>query len=140
MDTETDIYTVWELAHMADVSSPDSAESEGAKWLESVREDALALFADNEGESLEDLLDKASEYADQAVPIYTHNRFEVLVDLAAYDEEINDFGQPEDMVQAAGWSLYMVAERLIRAIVEDKVSDRDLAEDEDEDETDALDQ
>lgn len=123
-------YNVFELARMAEVSGPDSTESPGAEWLESVALDARSLIEDNEGASLDHLLDQTGEYADQAVPIYTHNRFQVLVDLAAYDEELGDFGTPGDMVEAAGWSLYMVAERLIRAIVEAEVESSDEDEDE----------
>lgn len=104
------------LARMADVSSPDTSESPGALWLLRVLREAEEIIeydADDEDR------DQIHESADQLVPIYNHERMTVLTDLAAYYEDLGDFGTPEDMLQAAGWSLYLVAERLLSAILDE---------------------
>lgn len=136
-ETETESYNAWQLAHMAEVASPDASDSKGAEWLESVARDALDLIENRRdsttGIDAEDFHDDIHEYADNAVPIYIHERWQVFVDLAAYTEDTSEFGEYEDLTQAAGVALYMIAERLIRAIVEAR-SDKD-DDDKDDDET-----
>ena len=97
----------YQLARVAGVASPDSPESPGAKWLE------LVAVSAEEVEDEEYL----SEVADQLVPIYTHERWQVFVDLAAYQEDATELGDG-DMTQLAGNALYMVAERLLRELFE----------------------
>ena len=112
MDCFTD-RTVWTLAGMADVGSPDSVTSPGALWLQRVAGAASELEADRDG-------DDVAELADSLVPIYTHERWQVFVDLAAYNEELDDLGGPSgDMTNDAGAALYMIAERLLMAVAED---------------------
>lgn len=113
------VYTVWELARIAGVEYPDSAESVGAQWLETV----AAVAADEDWDSVHDMdqADLIRELADGCVPVYTHLRMKVLVDLCAYTEDVSDdsmYGQPLGMVALAGVALYRVAERLIRELVE----------------------
>jgi hypothetical protein len=48
----------------------------------------------------------------------------VFVDLAAWQEDIEEFGPITDMEQGAGVALYMIAERLLTAIVEDEIEQR----------------
>lgn len=141
MNTDTETYNVFQLARMAEVQSPDSATSPGAEWLASVERDARDLIENHKdsttGIDVDDYHDEITEYADNAVPVYTHNRWEVFVDLCAYTEDVTEFGEPEDMTAAAGVALYMIAERLIRAIVEAEAesSDDDNDHDDDDDQT-----
>ena len=114
MTTETE-RTVWTLAGMAGVASPDSLTSPGAEWLELV-----AAYLVGAAEELAEAVypeDMIYEMADGLVPIYTHERWQVFVDLAAYTEDITDFGPIDDMEQAAGVALFMIAERLLTALV-----------------------
>lgn len=113
----------YQLAHMADVQSPDSLESPGAEWLVQV-----ASYAD-ELESGDQ--DDITQAADSVVPIYTHNRWQVFVDLCAYTEDITDLSASPDMTDQAGVALYMIAERLLTALVDALVEAK--AEDGDDD-------
>lgn len=116
MTTETATYTPFELAGMADVASPDSVTSAGAEWLALV-----AGRADEYSDDTEYLEDWIAEVADSVVPIYTHRRWLVFVDLAAYTEDTTELGvDGSDMTQAAGVALYMIAERLLAAVLEDR--------------------
>jgi hypothetical protein len=114
------------LAHIAEApATPDSLESPGAEWLTSVYHDALELIedcaadCDVDFDGFRDVEDRIHERADQAVPIYTHHRWQVFVDLAAYQEDVDDFGPIEDLTDAAGVALYMIARRLIEQVVEE---------------------
>lgn len=108
----------YELAGMADCASPDSSESPGAVWLETVWS-----VADGYDEPRD--WDVVGELADSCVPVYTHNRWQVFVDLAAYNEDPTDLGADgSDMNQAAGVCLYLIAERLIAAIWAEDGEDR----------------
>jgi hypothetical protein len=124
-------HTHYALANRADVSTPDSETSAGSSFLGRVR-DALVEtveYAAQDDESVADVVakvrDDAHEIADGAVPIYTHDRMTTLVDLAAYDENLSEYAQDVDMVSLAGVALYLVAERLVNALL-------DEAEEEDE--------
>lgn len=110
----------YQLANLADVQSPDSLESPGAQWLVQV-----ASYADEIDASEEYWQDEVSEAADSVVPIYTHNRWQVFVDLCAYTEDVNDIdpGASADMNDRAGLALYMIAERLLVALVEAKAEE-----------------
>jgi hypothetical protein len=131
-ETETEDRNPYQLAQLADVTSPDSPTSPGAEWLLRVASDAEDLW--DYGKNETEIQDTISEYADQAVPMYTHHRWEVFVDLAAYQEEVTEFGPVEDMTAAAGVALYMIAERLLNALIEEKREEAEEEEDEDEDE------
>ena len=101
------------LADLADVTAPDSPTSPGAAWLATVAACADGLDPDTIGET-----------ADSLVPVYTHKRMRVLVDLAAYREDLSDAGltTTDDMVSMAGVALYLVAERLLSALVREGVA------------------
>lgn len=124
-------YNVYQLANMAECAGPDTNTSPGAIWLAMVAYDALELVEgwDRKAQTLEELEDDIPERVDQLVPIYTYEKWQVFVDLAAWTEDISDLGEPEDMDQGASYALYIIAERLIRAIVEDQA---DRVEDEEE--------
>ena len=123
----------YQLARMADTRCPDTLESPGAEFLTGIRRDVVerlesALEACSE-EELADLAyvnfaeafndsDEAHEVADNAPSIWTHTRFQQLVDLCAYQEDVSELaGDETDMEKLAGIALYMVAERLVNALV-----------------------
>jgi hypothetical protein len=108
-------HNAYELANMADVSCPDSPESPGAKFLLGVQDDV-----NDSADSLDsDVSDTAHMIADAAVPIYTYEKWQTFVDLAAWQEDMDEFGQPEDMDQASNWALYAIANRLAYALLEE---------------------
>ncbi len=123
--------TVWTLAHMAEVASPDNVNSPGAEWLtqvygaglevaESIRDKDWTVSAMLEDG---DALDLIHESADQIVPIYTHNLWAVFVDLAAYQEDVEEYGDSEDLTQSAMVALFIIARRLIESTLEDIAQD-----------------
>lgn len=116
---EREPLNVYQLALLAEVASPDAIDSPASQWLEHVQVVARGLLSENAGLDADEFSDLITEAADESVPVYTHERWEVFVDLAAYQEDVSDFGPIQDMEQGAGVALYLVAERLIRAIVED---------------------
>lgn len=111
-------YTLASVSY-ADCGTPDSLESSGAKFLVRVRDDAIGRIEDDP-----DLLgceDVAAEVADNAPSVYTHALWSEFVDLAAYREDVSDFGydsiatdEPEKL---ASISLYSIAERLCNAML-----------------------
>lgn len=112
METVTDTeHTPYALARLADCSSPDSPESAGAQWLARV---ASCL------DEIEDE-DDVSEQADSIVPIYTHEVWTVFVDLGAYNEDPTELGADAgDMEGCAKVCLFMIAERLLHVLLEEK--------------------
>lgn len=110
----TETVAAWELSRMAGCGNPDSEDSNGARWLLRVASDLPDLLKSDYPE------DDIAEYADGAVPVMTHNRWEVFTDLCAYEEDISDFGAdyPEGgMTAQAGVALYMIADRLLRTLL-----------------------
>lgn len=140
--------STWHLANLAGCGSPDRPDgigcappadlstvrpSPGAKFLRSVADDMdwrIKYYFDDDPREhdprehepweLVDLLaDEIAEVADGAVPIYTGERWAVFADLAAWQEDPGDIGGwPADLTDAAGAALYLIAERLARALVE----------------------
>lgn len=107
----------YQLAGLADCASPDSPESDGAKFLESVRDAVVEEIEANGVEDWEDRDGILHEIADNAPDVYTHTRWSEFVDLAAYNEDISEYGEyGNDLTQAAAVALYMIAERLVRAL------------------------
>lgn len=132
--------TTWHLANLADCGSPDRPDgigcappadlstvqpSPGAQFLRRVADDLAGRIAyifedlDPAGCDLErELEGEVHEVADGAVPIYTGERWAVFADLSAYNEDPGDIGGwPANLTDAAGAALYMIAERLARALV-----------------------
>jgi len=140
--------STWHLANLAGCGSPDRPDgigcappadlstvrpSPGAKFLRSVADDLdwriKYYFVDDPREhdprehepwELVDLLaDEIAEVADGAVPVYTGERWAVFADLAAWQEDTTEYGATgDDLTAAAGIALYVIAERLARALVE----------------------
>ena len=115
------------LANMADTHCPHSLESEGASFLSSIR-DAVAEQLDYlsaDAEDMEELIGtfrdngSDSEIADAGPSIYTFQRFKEFTDLCAWQEDISDYaGDETDMEKLAGIALYMIAERLVSALLD----------------------
>lgn len=123
----------YQLAGYAESSDPDTLESPGAEFLGRVRNDVAErlewsweqlseeerenISLEEFGESLND--DGFShEIADSAVPIYNHQRMQVLTDLAAWQEDVSDYSAGDsDIITLAGYALYIVAERLVNALI-----------------------
>jgi hypothetical protein len=155
-----DEVTTWQLAKMAECADPDRADgygfdsmtdeeraernktaSAGAKFLRYCAWSALDVlddadsYAGNPGDTLAERAEhdgRLTEEADGCVPVYTHQRWQTFVDLCAYQEDTDELaGADSDMSDRAGIALYMIAERLIRALVE-LFADDDADEEEDE--------
>ncbi len=105
----------YQLAILAGVSSPDDLESQGALFLLSAAEDYTDRFYAGEVDE-----NTIHEVADNAVPIYTHKRWQVFVDLCAYGEDISEFAPFDNMTRQAGVALYVIAERLVRALADER--------------------
>jgi hypothetical protein len=105
---------VFALARLADCADPDSASSPGGRWLLGIAEGVAERCHD------EDRHDLAHEIADSAVPVYTADLFAVLVDLAAYREDVADLVDAgDDLTRRASLALYVVAERLALALLDE---------------------
>jgi hypothetical protein len=142
-DGTTHDHNVFQLATLADCASPDSVDSPGARFLARIARDVADRLIDTDEDLgsryvLDQLTDGdgAHEIADSAVPIYTHERWQVFVDLAAYNEdpagELGDDGS--DLTQTAGVALYIIADRLVGALAQE-LSDV-LSDEEDDEEQD----
>lgn len=133
-------HSPFQLATLADCYSPDTWDSPGARFLARIARDVadyVADDADGARDTIGELTDgdAAHEIADGAVPIYTHDRWATFVDLGAYNEDVTEFGEPDgsDLTAVAGVALYMIAERLVRALAEELTEALDADEDDTED-------
>ena len=105
-------HTMYELARLAGCSDPDSPTSPGAQFLAMV-EATLADYDDPD-------YDTAWEIADNAPSVYTHEMWMQFVDLAAYSEDPSEVGADgADMEKSARVCLFMIAERLCIALIEE---------------------
>ena len=119
-------FTAFALANMADCSCPDALDSPGAKFLLDVQS-ATADHLDSDGDP-----EELHEIADNAPDVYTWQRWQEFVDLGAWQEDPAELGgESEDMTAQAGICLYLIADRLARALVE---AWREAADDDDDDE------
>jgi len=101
------------LADLAETFYPDTPEAKNFF-------DTLVSLS--EGPDIEDGVE-ISEIADGAVPIYTHELFTIFVDLGAYQEDISELASENFNFEAnARIALYLIAERLLLALEEEKVS------------------
>lgn len=132
--------STWHLADMAGCASPDRPDgigcappadlstvrpSPGAQFLRRVADDLAEriayIFEDLDPACCDlerELENEVHEVADGAAPIYTGERWAVFTDLAAWQEDIADYGTPDDLTDAAGMALYVIADRLALALVE----------------------
>ena len=121
----------YQLASMADTSSPDTLESDGAAFLAGIRDDVVEQlewynngdYADAEDasqlvDSLREL-DAFTNIPDSAPSIYTFTKWKQFVDLAAWQEDVEELaGDESDMDKLASIALYIIAERLVNALLE----------------------
>lgn len=112
METLNGPHTAWELARMAGCSDPDTSDSVGAKFLLMV-EDTLKEYDDPD-------YDTAWEIADNAPSVYTYEMWQQFIDLGAFEVDISEH-LPEitSMDQAARVALFIIAERLCIALIEE---------------------
>lgn len=113
--------TVYALARLADCAEPDSPDSPGGQWLRRLAEDAFDVLRDRSAE--EEPQDVIHEIADAYVPVYTIDVWKIFVDLGAW-EALQDAwddglisGPPEHRDQHAQVALYVIAERLLTALL-----------------------
>jgi hypothetical protein len=126
--TPTGIPTPWQLARMADCADPDSLLSPGAIFLRDIYDAATS----ERDQYDDDDSDAAHSIADDIVPQATYDVWQTFTDLAAWTEDPTDLGfDGTDMEQGAKVCLYIIAERLALAVMEEAASER-----EDDDETD----
>lgn len=114
--------SAYSLAKTADCAAPDNNESAGAILLYSVRDNLLEAFDYSMGDEpveINEPEDTVTEIADAAPDVYTHQRWQEFVDLAAYQEECELGEWPNDLTDAAGIALYQIAYRLAAAMLED---------------------
>ena len=81
------------------------------------------------------------EIADNAVPVYTHRKWQTFTQLGAYDEDVSELVHGREITgdDVCNAALYIIADRLLRALSEELADNCDEAEadlpDEDEDNT-----
>lgn len=122
---DVEALSVWEMANSIDVRvsrlhDDTGALSDGADMLDTVRRcvvDQLTYAGDIDTDKLRD---DAHEIADGAVPVYTYRIFSAVVDLCAFDEDIE--GVSGDTAQSfermAQLSLYVIANNLVHAFAD----------------------
>ena len=131
--------TAYRLADLADVAAPDTLVSPGAAFLTGVRDhlaEALDWRADDPADAIKHVRDDGiHEIADSAVPVYTHARWLTFVDLAAWSEDISELADGAvatvGLTEGAGVALYIIAERLTHALLDQIVEHLDDDTDDD---------
>ncbi len=120
--------SAYELATLADCSYPDGRTSEGALFLNGVRDAVIGSFV--AGELTED---EIHEIADSAPSIYTYTLWQQFADLAAYNEVLDVM--PDSLSDAANVALYQIADRLateLARMLNDNYDDDDEEKDGDD--------
>jgi hypothetical protein len=117
--------TVFTLARMAGCADPDTSTSAGANYLrqiEAATEEAIGWHVDNHEPGDVD----PAEIADGCVPMPTHEIWATFVDLAAYQEDISEYGYgTSDLEKLASVALYTIGARLAAAIIAEHTDDGD---------------
>jgi hypothetical protein len=125
-----DTVASWRLARTADCSCPEGAERAGAAFLDSVFSDFLYTaqndVAESGGDNAYDIrrsLERFdwNETADGAIPIWTHQKWQTFVEIGAYDEDVSDLVNSRKVTgdDCANAALYIIADRLLRALSEE---------------------
>lgn len=111
----------YQLARVADVLGPDDKDSPGAKWLVRVSnavDDVVDAVKNHDANQQ----DAEHEAADGLVPIYTHELWQVWVDLGLYREDPEEIGfefDGQNVENLPSVVCYMVALRLLRELIGD---------------------
>ena len=100
--------TPYNIALLADVNGLDPV---GVDWL-----DDVYRSYQSDRVHYDDAEAAIHELADGAVPVYTADLWRTFVGVAAWTEDISDFGPITDIQQAARVALYQIAERLLQAL------------------------
>lgn len=122
-------HNVYRLARMAECYSPAKETSAGGDFLTMVQVailEAVRWTAENDTDG--DLLhaidnvrdDQAHQIADGAVPVHTYERWQAFTDLGAFEEDPHGEGLADattNLTETAGVCLYMIAERLVHALL-----------------------
>jgi len=135
-------WTTYRLANETDAASPDTPTSPGAVFLLRVRDATVETWDNTEPDDRDpDTADddgRLHETADGAVPIYTHEKWRVFVDLAAYNVDLDDIGGTTgDMDDDSNAALYLIASELVRTLWQElwgcEGQDNDDTDDDDDD-------
>jgi len=131
------VFAPWMLARSADCAAPERNEIEGGAFLCDLFDsfiNALEFTAIDEIDAQADASDirreierladngHLHEIADSAVPVYTHRKWQTFVQLAAYEEDVSGLIDTRQEVTGdvvANAALYIVADRLLRALCEE---------------------
>ena len=110
-----------QLAYLAGTSSPDSHNSPGANYLDRLRDticDSYRYAAErNDTFDSDDL----HQIVDGCIPVYTHELWATFTDLAAYEQDVRDYGyefDPDRPEQYPATALYMVGMALASDLME----------------------
>lgn len=109
-----------------DVSSPDSFDSPGARWLLRLHNMISEAWENGrfDNESGEDRQDVLTELADGAVEIYTHSRWQIFVDLTMYNEDENDRCENgADLTEVAGEIMFDVAYKAMSGWLDERIEE-----------------
>lgn len=103
---------VYQLTTLADCGRPESSRGHGAQFLECVQADTIDAIERGELDER-----RVHEISDGAPSVYTHERWVEFVDLCAYQEDVREYVTDEsNPTSMAGVALYLIAERLVRAL------------------------
>ena len=70
---------------------------------EYAKDDLNGMSRDRLSEWLDDLV---HEVADEAVPVYNSDIMACANDYRVWSQDCNDFGRPDNLIQAAQWAIY----------------------------------
>lgn len=125
--TTTDTRTIYTLAGLAGCADPGFEASPGGCFLRGVEVATLEAIRWRREKDEDATLDGFqydggdAEIADGAVPIATYEKWQVFTDLAAWREDLDDVGGGSgDMDQDSNTALYLIASRLVQAIIENE--------------------
>lgn len=136
---DTRNFPTWQLSRMAACGEPDRADGEGqppggppadpspgAIFLRDVA-DSMQEYHDGDNWTDYDHDDIPSEIADNAVYTLesrgTHRKWMAFVDLAAYQEDLSEYGPIDGLEAAANTALYDIARRLVDGLLEAAVNE-----------------
>lgn len=121
------------LAALADCACPDRDEEAGRSFLVGVAGAVSDLLGDElralDGDADADEIlatvtawregDAPFEIADGAPSVYTFTTWRQFVELAAWQEDVSEFGDlGDDLSRAAGLALYVIARNLVDALAD----------------------
>ena len=120
-------WNAYQLAGMAGCASPDKLDSPGAQFLQLIASTTVDAWEDTpeEDRGAEALQDDVSEYVDGCVPVYTFDVWQTFTDLAAWQEDVTEYGPIEDMERAAMIALCTIGQRLAMELLTELATEVD---------------